>query len=247
VRKVFNTISIFVLLIGAFIAILPTVVIPDLIYPHRIDSAYVAFHRNQLNTEQHENGIYFNPGDLNLAYESLRVQTFDSITLQGWYIPVNDSDAATLVIIHDVNESKIKYLNLAKQMHDRGVKVFLYDLRAHGNSEGLQFSPGLISVNDVKSVLDSLETKAETAHIILMGMGIGAGIAIQAAALDYRCKAVIAQCPYNDFSDYVHRYAKHEWQGMTKFYTPVLERELYLVLQYRDNDLVLSDISASLI
>jgi uncharacterized protein len=239
VRKAFNTISVLILLTGAAVAILPTLVMPDLIYPQRIDSAYVAF--QQRHTDHKE--IYYNPSDLNLTYENLNVRTEDSITLNGWYISVPDSEAATLIVIHDINESKLKYLNLAKQMHDRGLKVYLFDLRAHGSSEGEQFSPGLLSANDVKSIMDSLEQKDETAHIVLMGIGIGAGIALQAAALDYRCEALIAQCPYDDFSEYVQRYAQEEWKGLKKIYAPILKRKLYLVLHHRDKDLVLSDIS----
>jgi pimeloyl-ACP methyl ester carboxylesterase len=243
-RKVFNTVAVLLLLAGAGVAILPTVVMPDLIYPQRIDSAFIAFHHNGNN--DHSSELYFNPSDVGLAYQNINIKTVDSVILKGWYIPLNDSDASTLVIIHDINESKIKYLNLARQMHDRGLKVCLFDMRAHGNSEGDKFSPGLISVDDLESVLDTLMTKPETSHIVLMGMGVGAGVAIQTAALDERCEVVIAQCPYNDFADYVQRYAKNEWKKMRKVYTPVLERKLYMVLHHRDNELVLSDISANL-
>src|SRR5437764_6790922 len=231
-RKIYNTISVLILLAGAFVAILPTVVMPDLIYPERVDSAYIAFHHNS-------NEVFYNPSDIGLVYQNINIKTADSILLKGWYIPLSDTDAATLVVIHDINESKIKYLNLAKQMHDRGLKVCLFDLRAHGNSGGRKFSPGLVSVNDVRSVLDSLEQKQETKHIILMGMGIGAGIALQAAALDERCEVLVLQCPYDDFTKYLQRYAEREWKKMRGFYMPVLKRKLYLVLQQQE-DLVLS-------
>src|SRR3569832_529706 len=191
-RKVFNTVSVLLLLAGAGVAILPTVVMPDLIYPERIDSAFIAFHRNDANSS----ALYFNPSDIGLTYEDLNIKTVDSVILKGWYIPLNDSDASTLVIIHDINESKIKYINLAKQMHDRGLKVCLFDMRAHGNSGGAKFSHGLISVDDVESVLDTIMNKRETSHIVLMGMGVGAGVAMQAAALDDRCEVVIALCPF---------------------------------------------------
>jgi uncharacterized protein len=242
-RNIFSIVAVILLLSGALIAILPTMVIPDLIYPQRIDSTFIAFHQKEL-AEEHP--VYFNPQDLNLDYLNLDIHTHDSIVLKGWYIPFADTEAPTLVVVHDVNESKIRYLNLAKQMHDRGLKVFLYDLRAHGSSGGDKFSPGFLSVNDIKTVLDSLDNKEETKHVVIMGVGIGAGIAIQAAALDYRCEVLIAQCPYNDLSDYVHRYAEREWTGMKRLYSPVLERKLYLVLGYRDDDLILSDITASL-
>lgn len=230
------------LLIGAAVAILPTVVMPDLIYPQRLDSTYIAFHHNNGDSSE----LLFNPSDVGLSYESFEVKTIDSVILKGWYIPQSDSEAATLVVIHDINESKIKYLNLARQMHDRGLKVCLFDMRAHGNSEGSKFSPGLISVDDVMSVIDSLFTRGETSHLVLMGMGIGAGVAMQTAALDDRCEVVILQSPFNNFAEYVQRYAKFEWKKMRKVYTPVLERKLFMVLQHRDNELVLSDISAFL-
>jgi alpha-beta hydrolase superfamily lysophospholipase len=243
-KKVFNTVSVLLLLAGATVAILPTVVMPDLIYPQRVDSAYIAFHHNNGNGDSSE--LYFNPSDIGLAYQNIAAKTIDSVLLKGWYIPLSDSEASTLVIIHDINESKIKYLNLAKQMHDRGLKVCLFDMRAHGTSGGEKFSPGLIAADDLKSVLDMLYTMPETNHIVLMGVGIGAGVALQEAALDERCEAVILQCPYNDFADYVQRYAQNEWKRMRKVYTPVLERKLYMLLHHPDNKLVLSDISSYL-
>jgi pimeloyl-ACP methyl ester carboxylesterase len=243
-RRVFNTVSVIMLLAGAGVAILPTVVMPDLIYPQRIDSTFIAFHHN--GNDEHSSELYFNPSDIGLEYQNIDIKTVDSVILKGWYIPLNDSDASTLVVVHDINESKIKYLNFAKQMHDRGLKVCLFDMRAHGSSGGEKYSPGLISVDDLVSVLDTLMTKPETSHIVLMGIGIGAGVAMQTAALDNRCEVVIAQCPYNNFADYVQRYAKNEWNRMRKVYTPVLERKLYMVLHHRDNELVLSEISSIL-
>jgi uncharacterized protein len=241
--KVFKTVCIVLLLLGTFVAFLPTLVMPDLIYPERIDSNYVLFQHERFRADEHQPEIYLTPADLNLVYEDVEVHADDSALLKGWYIPLNDTDAATLVIVHDVNESKLKYINLAKQMHDRGLKVFLYDLRAHGSSGGSHFSPGLLSANDLNAIIDTLESIPGTEHIVLMGIGIGAGIALQQAELDDRCAVLVVQSPFNNFSDYVDRYANRHWKGMRKFYSPVLNRKLVMILQHPTDELVLSEIS----
>src|SRR6185295_3568785 len=87
--------------------------------------------------------FYYNPGDLNLRYENFNVRTSDWQTLRGWYIASDDTEAITLLLIHDLSESKIAYINFISQMHDRGLNVCVVDMRAHGNSDGTTFSPGI--------------------------------------------------------------------------------------------------------
>ena len=74
--------------------------------------------------------------------ENLDVITADSLRLRGWYSRSAKPDSPTLLILHDLNESKIRYLDMFKQLHDRDVHIYIPDLRAHGNSEGSEASCG---------------------------------------------------------------------------------------------------------
>ena len=161
-NKVYYSLASLLLLLAAFIFLCPVFVTPDLIYPNRVDSLFVRFESERVIKSAmpgqlvKQLPVLFNPGSLDLSYQQFNVRTGDNKILRGWYISADDAEANTILIVHNLNQSKIQYLNMARQMHDRGLNVCLVDLRAHGNSDGDVFTPGLKSVTDLKCIVDSL-------------------------------------------------------------------------------------------
>ena len=231
-NRVFFAFASMLCCLAVFILLVPSLVTPDLLYPQRIDSSFIEFQRQQVfrdqpgNFDSIDSTIFFNPSDLKLDYITFDVRTTDNLLLRGWYISSGDSNANTILVLPDLNESKIQKLNFAKQMHDRGFNVCLIDLRAHGNSDGTVFSPGIASVSDVKSVLDSLLAHAETNHIAIFGSGVSAGITLQNALYDGRADAIVLQCPYNSFSRFVKLYSDKKWGNSEFIFKPILRRKL---------------------
>jgi pimeloyl-ACP methyl ester carboxylesterase len=226
------------LLLAVFTALSPAFVNVDLFYPKRIDSLFVLTEaqlaRADTGTadEPDTTGILFSPSSLDLNYETFDVITTDSLVLRGWYCPAVKPDAPTLLILHDLNESKILYLDMLKQLHDRDIHICIADLRAHGNSEGKEFTPGMVSVRDVQVLLDSLFTKSETQHIYLMGVGLGAFIATQSTALDDRISGLILENGFVNYEGYLDFYATHKWGRMKfLFMTPFLSKVKHQIQQ----------------
>ena len=248
-NRVFFAFASLLLLVAVFIFIVPSLVTPDLIQPQRIDSTYIEFQRHQLfnsnpeNFESIDSTIFFNPTDLGMEYQDITVLTADNLKLHGWYINSGDTNANSILVLHDWNESKIVKLNFAKQMHDRGFNVLLIDLRAHGNSEGKSFSPGILSVSDVKAVIDTLLAIPFSNHIAIFGSGLSSGIAMQSALYDGRADALVMQCPFNSFSRWVKKYARQKW-GVGEFiFHSVLQRKLEDMMLMRLTDFNLSSLS----
>jgi alpha/beta superfamily hydrolase len=231
-NRVFFSFASLLLLVAVFILIVPTLVTPDLLEPDRIDSSFIEFQRQQLFNTHPENfaaidsTIFFSPTDLNLKYSNITVFTADSLKLNGWYISADDTNANTILVLHDWNESKILKLNFAKQMHDRSFNVMLIDLRAHGNSEGKIFSPGILSVSDIKAVLDTVFAIPFSNHVAIFGSGLSSGIALQSALYDGRADALVLQCPFNNFSEWVKKYSKKKWGPGSFIFQSVLQRKL---------------------
>ena len=236
-------------IIAVFILWIPSLITPDLIQPQRIDSMYIEFQRQQAFANHPENfsavdsTIFFNPADLKIDYRKFDVQTTDNKLLHGWYIASPDSNANTILILHDWNESKIQKLNLAKQMHDRGFNVCMVDLCAHGNSDGDVFSPGIGSINDVKCILDSLLSNSQTNHVAILGSGISAGIALQSALYDGRADAIVLQCPFNSYSELVRKYSDKKWGSTSFVLFPVLKRKLEKIIKMPLKNLHLANFS----
>jgi alpha-beta hydrolase superfamily lysophospholipase len=244
-NKLFYSIASLLLLFAGFIFLCKLLIAPELIYPLRVDSLYVKYEAEHAINNSVVKPVppLYNPSSLGMKYDNFNVKTMDGLTLSGWYVRSEDEGANTLLILHDLSESKINYINFIKQMNDRGLNVCAVDMRAHGNSEGGEFIPGAVVLSDVKIIFDSLLKKPETNHIAVFGVGTGSAIALQDASVDGRSDALILQSPFANFSDYVENYSKRKWGKMSFILHIVLERELEDRLQYELTDLDLSEIA----
>jgi alpha-beta hydrolase superfamily lysophospholipase len=240
VGRAFYFISSLLVLFGAFILLSPSLVSPDIIYPLRIDSTYITYQAKQDGDE--EDTILLSPSDVGLKYSDLHVITTEGYILNGWYVGTEDTTSNTILIIHDINESRIIYIDHMRQFHDRGFNVCVFDLRAHGTSGGTEFSPGIPLVKDVELMVDSALAKKKSRNLVLMGVGIGAAIAVQTAIDDDRCTGIILQSPFNNFENYLDRYAQKKWGIMKDLWYPVLKRKTESLLQYPVKELDLTEI-----
>jgi len=234
--------------IAGFMFFSPYFIMPSLIYPVRVDSLYV--HNEQIKYSLDEGNpnaknaktFLFNPLSLNLEYEDFDVRTKDSLTLRGWYIPSEEEEATTVLVLHDLNESKITCLDMIKPLHDRGFNVCIVDMRAHGNSDGETFTVGNPAVEDVRVILDSLYKRPETVHVALFGIGTGAAIGIQLFTKDPRPVAFILQSGFDSYEKYVRVFADKQWGKFQKFLLPSLKIRLKRHMGYDVSDLNFSDI-----
>ncbi len=238
--RTFYFISSLLVLFGAFILLSPSLISPDIVYPLRVDSAYISY--QAMNNENISDTILLTPSDVSLKYSNLSVITTEGYRLNGWYVSAEDTPSNTILIFHDINESKILYIDHIRQFHDRGFNVAVFDMRAHGNSGGLEFTPGLPTVDDAVLMIDSVLTKEKTRNLVLMGAGIGAAVALQVAIYDNRCNAIILQSPFKSFKNYLERYSMKRWGMMRKFWLPVLERKTESLLQFPLKELDLTEI-----
>ncbi len=241
IGRIFYFISSLFFLAGIFIVLSPALLTPDLIYPVRIDSAYIAYHAS---LSEGEDTLLFNPSDLGLAYSDITVTANDSVPLKGWFVSASDTPANTILIIHDYNESKILYIDQLKQFHDRGLNAAVFDLRGHGSSGGNEFSPGIPAIEDVKLMADSILFKKGTRNLVFMGCGLGAAIALQAAVYDERCMGLVLQSPFKNYEKYLEKYAYAKWGEMKNLWFPVLKRRTESLLHYPVKDLDLAEIAA---
>lgn len=114
----------------------------------------------------------------------------------------------TAVILHGLGESKTRfpYLGAGQVLSRKGYDVVLIDLRTHGRSGGKYITYGVKEKYDVKTVVDTLVKEgAVSDKVYVFGMTLGATVAIQYAAIDPRCKGVVAMTPYKDMESIARR------------------------------------------
>jgi len=140
-----------------------------------------------------------------------RVKTSDGIEIDAWVIKsrLYDEQAdnkgslfeskvtrGTVVMLHPLLMGKSWFLREGRQLADRGWDVILLDLRGHGYSGGQYITWGVKEKRDVKTVVDKLvATEPLSDKIYVCGSSTGGSVAIQYAAIEPRCKGVIALAP----------------------------------------------------
>jgi len=143
-----------------------------------------------------------------------RIPTADGIKLDVWVIKARGKDSespprsrGTVIILHGILDSKARFFDMAQEMANLGYNVVLVDHRAHGRSEGIYTTFGAKEKFDARDVIDSLLKSGQIAEpLYVFGHSMGAAIAVQYAAVDPRCKAVMAVAPYTDMRDAARRF-----------------------------------------
>jgi hypothetical protein len=146
-----------------------------------------------------------------------RIPTADGTKLDVWVIQgrgkvggdagARPASRGTVMILHGILDSKARFFAMAQQMASMGYGVVMPDHRAHGRSEGKYTTFGAKEKYDARDVIDSLLESGEIAEpIYVFGQSMGAAIAVQYAAVDPRCKAVMAVAPYTDMRSAARRF-----------------------------------------
>ena len=140
-----------------------------------------------------------------------RVATPDDIEIDAWVIHSrlyddtagnegsmfeNKITRGTVVMLHPLLAGKTWFFDMGQDLAERGWDVVLMDLRGHGYSGGLYTTWGVREKTDVQAVVNELiRTEPISDKIFVCGSSLGGSIAIQYAAIDPRCKGVIAVAP----------------------------------------------------
>jgi pimeloyl-ACP methyl ester carboxylesterase len=116
------------------------------------------------------------------------------VNLAGWRCRASTRRRGTLVYLHGIADTRASASGIIERFGRRGFDVVAYDSRAHGESEGEICTYGFFEKDDLRLVLDTVAD----GPIVLLGMSLGAAVALQHAARDRRVTAVIAAEPFSD-------------------------------------------------
>ena len=142
------------------------------------------------------------PADLGLAYEAVAFTTEDGIELKGWFIPRQDQGQSrqdstgtnTIILLHGYPADKGDVLPTFAGLADE-YRLFLFDFRGLGESEGRSTTVGAREVNDLRAALRFLETRGVGA-VGVWGFSMGAAVALMTAPDAPAIKAVVADSSY---------------------------------------------------
>ena len=173
---------------------------------------------------------------MSATYEDVSFRSTDGLLLKGWWFPVASADRAVIVvhgraanrIKSGFNPQKIAQLLLASRY-----SVLLFDLRAHGESEGVRYSIGQYEPRDVLAAIDFVQKKAgiDRKRVALVGESMGAASAIMTVKADPTVGPVVADSGFADGVTVVSEVAPN-YTGLPGWFTPgiVLMARVFLDL-----------------
>ena len=164
------------------------------------------------------------PADLGLDFEPCRFDVDDAagggrIGLAGWWVPCPGGSSQTCVILHGYADAKIGGIAWAPLWQSLGFNGLALDLRAHGESGGVDSTAGYFERHDVRQVMDQTrrDRPGEAESFVLFGVSLGAAVAVAAAEGRADVSAVVLDCPFADY-----RTAIDAWAGRMKMPLPAL-------------------------
>ena len=124
-----------------------------------------------------------------------------TLTLRGWFFPGAAPGAPAVIAVHGMGDNRVGVLPEVVMLVRAGYAVFAFDLRYHGRSGGRFCTWGYFERHDVSAAIDELARrgKIDADRVGVIGGSLGAAIAIQAATVEPRIRAVVADSAYADF------------------------------------------------
>ncbi len=146
------------------------------------------------------------PLDYGLEYEDVGFMSRKGdVWLEGWYLP-SDGCEATVVMVHGIssNRTSREATMIASRLVDACFNVLLFDLRAHGTSEGERITGGIDEAEDVLGAYDYLQGRGIGPDKIgVLGRSMGAGATVLAAAEEPGLRAVVLDSTYAKVNDLI--------------------------------------------
>jgi pimeloyl-ACP methyl ester carboxylesterase len=148
-------------------------------------------------------GLPTDPEEAGFPYETDRVELPHGPAIELWRVSGGDPSGPTLVLLHAWGESRYGLLAWLPVLGPLARRLVLFDARAHGDSPARRFTGGRDEATDLAAVVEHLrhtDPDADTAAagpIVLVGMSIGAVIAIREAGR-LEVAGVIADSAYDD-------------------------------------------------
>jgi alpha-beta hydrolase superfamily lysophospholipase len=134
------------------------------------------------------------PADIGLDFEAVRFTTDDGVTLSGWLVPAARETTTAVIVLHGFSGHRLPELAAFVPWLQERHHVLQFDFRGHGESDPASVTLGMLERRDVAAAVDFMRSRG-LGPIALVGVSMGAAIAIQAAP-DLPVAAVVADAAF---------------------------------------------------
>lgn len=135
---------------------------------------------------------------LGLTYEEVAFSAADGLTLRGWFIPAQSSQAPAIVYAHGAGRDLRSGLSIVPALHRAGYHALLFSYRDCGSSDrhgrGLTYGHG--ESEDLDSAVHFLRQVKDIQDIGVIGYSVGATSALWSTARNPDIGAIVAVAPF---------------------------------------------------
>jgi len=130
-------------------------------------------------------------------FKPVSFRSYDGKKLHGWFL-LKGHDNPTIIVLHGVKGNRTSVIRYAITLCNANFNVLVFDSRGHGESEGYYVTYGHHEKRDVESAIAFLEDECglDPSRIGLVGLSMGAAVALQVAAMNKQVRAVWADSPF---------------------------------------------------
>ena len=159
---------------------------------------------------------------IDLPVQEVHFDALDGVHLAGWLV-IASPQAPTIILVHGFKQSRVAVLPWARFLYKAGYNILLYDSRGCGESEGWNITAGVREPDDVLGAVRYLKQRSDllVKRYGVLGVSLGAGTVILAAAREPALQATIADSAWADESEQISRMSHIH-------FLPVLPYELAL-------------------
>lgn len=132
------------------------------------------------------------PDKYSISFEEVHIPVGKNGRLYGWWIPATPT-APTLILVHGWGRNLSRMLPYIREFHPLGYNLLAFDARNHGSSTPIKTPTVWTFTQDTCAAVNFIaESRLVSSQKIgAIGLSIGGGAVINAAALDKRIRSVI--------------------------------------------------------
>lgn len=148
-------------------------------------------------------GTVYKAEDFDLEARELTLQTMDGYSISAFEVEVPDPKAVIIFISGIHNPSVTAFFGHAQMFRKHGYASILYDMRAHGKSEGGVISLGHLEPIDTKAVVDYIKAQERYKElpIVVYGLSMGGAVAINSIGQIPEISGLVSMSAFSSWED----------------------------------------------
>ena len=166
------------------------------------------------------------PAYVQSTYEDVSFTSRDGLRLAGWWFPASGATKAA-VLVHGKDQNRIDSSfdpgRVARFLIADGWSELLFEMRGHGQSEGLRWGLGQDEPKDILAAIDTAAQKANVprARVATIGESMGGGSVLMTVGKDPSIGPVVVDSAYASAPVVVNEVGP-AYSGLPALFTPGL-------------------------